>query len=364
MKRPQIRILDAKGSYESIGYAHGSRFAEEIQEYTQDRIQLVAGGSWSGGPIGKSDILDLAESMIPAHQGFDEDLFSELVALAEGAQISVAEAIIVGGFTDFVDVVRAQIGGVTPPRLQEDDCTAVLVPNGRAEGAGFLAQTWDMHDTATEHVVLLRVRPDDSPAAIVFTTTGCVGQIGMNEHGVAVGINNLTGGDGQRGVAWTSVVRGMLRQGTADEALKVLLNADLAGAHNYLIMDGTGKGFNIEAMPSVRPVQELHGDPIVHTNHVVTPSAISAQADRPDDLLANSVKRLKRGHELLENGEVDTQRLVELTQDQEAICRKPEEPYLIESSGAAIMRPATNEFWACWGQPSDNDYELIGWTDE
>ncbi len=364
MKRSPIRTFDAKGSYESIGYGHGSQFADEIQEYAADRIRLVAGGSWSGSPIGKTDILDLAESMIPAHRNFDEDIFSELVALAEGAQISVAEAIIVGGFTDFVDAVRAEIGGGIPPELQEDDCTAVLVPNSRAAGAGFLAQTWDMHDTATEHVVLLRIAPDDSPAAIVFTTTGCVGQIGMNEEGVAVGINNLTGGDGKRGVAWTSVVRGMLREGTADEALKVLLDADLAGAHNYLIMDKTGKGFNVEAMPSARPVQELHGEPIVHTNHAVASSAIAVQADRPDDLLENSMRRLARGNELLESGAVDTQRLVELTQDQEAICRKPEEPYFIESSGAAIMRPATNEFWACWGQPSDNDYELIGWIDD
>ncbi len=364
MRRPPIRIFDAKGSYESIGYAHGSLYAEEIQEYTQDRIQLVAGGSWSGGPIAKGDIIDLAESMIPAHQRFDEDLFSELSALAEGAKISVAEAIIVGGFTDFVDAVRAQIGGETPPSLQEDDCTAVLVPDSRSEGAGFLAQTWDMHDTATEHVVLLRLEPDNSPAVIVFTTTGCLGQIGMNDQGVAVGINNLTGGDGQRGVTWTSVVRGMLRQDTAENALKVLLDADLAGAHNYLIMDGTGKGFNVEAMPSIRPVEELGNEPIVHTNHVVTSLALPFEAERPDDLVENSIRRLERGNELLEGGKVDTQRLVELTQDQEAICRRPEDPYLIESSGAAIMRPATKEFWACWGQPSDNDYERIGWADD
>ncbi len=97
---------------------------------------------------------------------------------------------------------------------------------------------------------------------------------------------------------------------------------------------------------------------------MVTPSAKAVQAERPEDLLMNSTKRLNRGTELLKNGEVDTQRLVELTQDQEAICRKPVEPHLIESSGAAIMRPATKEFWACWGQPSENDYELIGWADD
>ena len=57
-----------------------------------------------------------------------------------------------------------------------------------------------MHDSATEHVVLLRTDPTDAPAALVFTTTGALGQIGMNELGVCVGINNLTATDGTPGV--------------------------------------------------------------------------------------------------------------------------------------------------------------------
>ncbi|MEZ4609969.1 MAG: hypothetical protein R2838_06930 [Caldilineaceae bacterium] len=42
---------------------------------------------------------------------------------------------------------------------------------------------------------------------MTFTITGCVGMIGMNEHGVAVGINNLLGRDGRPGVHWPFVVR-------------------------------------------------------------------------------------------------------------------------------------------------------------
>ena len=53
------------------------------------------------------------------------------------------------------------------------------------------------------------------------------------------------------------------------DALNVLLEADLAGAHNYLIFDSSGDGYNIEAMPSVRPVNTLGADPLVHTNHTI-----------------------------------------------------------------------------------------------
>ncbi len=359
MKRPPIRILDAAGSPGDIGRLHGSTYADDIKVYTADRVALVAAGSWSGGPMATGEVLEIAESMLPAHEAFDADLHTEMTAMADAAGISHAEAVIVGGFTDFVDTVRAVMGGDVPTSVVEDDCTAVLIPDGRAAGQGFLGQTWDMHDTATDHVLLLRLTPDDAPPAVVFTTTGCLGQIGMNANGVAVGINNLTGLDGTRGVAWTSVVRGMLKTSSADEALTMLLDANLAGAHNFLILDRNGVGYNVEAMPSVRPVAKLEDTPIAHTNHTVDPDASAVQAPKDTGLLSNSTERLDRATELLAEGPVDAERLFELTRDPGAICRVSDDEYHIESSGAAVMRPATGDFWACWGLPSHNPYQHV-----
>ena len=360
MRRPPIRILDAAGSPEALGAAHGSAYADEIRQYARERIDLVAAGGWSGGPIAVADVLDIATSMLPAHESFDAALHAEMLAMADAAGITPAEAVVVGGFTDFVDTVRAVVGGPTPTEVIEDDCTAVIVPDHRAAGGnGFLAQTWDMHDSATEHVVLLRLRPTDAPALNVFSTTGCLGQIGMNVDGVCVGINNLTGIDGTRGVAWTSVVRGMLATSTAAEAVQVLLGADLAGAHNFLIFDRSGTGYNVEAFPSARPVVELADGPLVHTNHALDPAAIAVQADRAPLLTASSTKRLDTARDLLAEGEIDEQRLMELFREPDAICQTATQPLHIESSGAAIMRPASDDFWACWGRPVDNDFQRV-----
>ncbi len=359
MRRPPIRVLDASGSPNDIGRAHGSAYAAEIKGYARDRVALVASGLWSGGPLGERDVLGIADSMLPAHESFDAALHAEMLAMADAAGITPAEAVVVGGFTDFVDTVRSVVGGDVPVEVIEDDCTAVIVPDDRAAGAGFLGQTWDMHDTATEHVLLLRLRPDDAPPALVFTTTGCVGQLGMNAEGVCVGINNLTGLDGTRGVAWTSVVRGMLRAGTADEALDTLLHAELAGAHNYLIFDRHGVGYNVEAMPSVRPISKLDGAPLVHTNHVLDPDAQAVEAPKDPVLMASSAGRLAKATELLADGDVDEERLFELTREPDVICQVAVEPLHIESSGAAVMRPKTGDFWACWGRPAENDYQRI-----
>ncbi len=362
MKRPPIRVLDAAGSPSNIGHAHGRAHAEEIRKYTRERVDLVASGLWSGGPIGESEVLAIAESMLPAHEAFDAGLHEEMLAMADAAGITAAEAVVVGGFTDFVDTVRAVVGGDMPLSVVEDDCTAVIVPDSRATGAGYFGQTWDMHDTATDYVLLLRLRPDDAPASIVFTTTGCVGQIGMNDQGVCVGINNLVGLDGQIGVAWTSVVRGMLKSTTADEALQVLLDAQLAGAHNFLIFDKHGVGHNVEAMPSTRIVTTLDDTPIAHTNHTLAPETTAVQAEKDPQMMASSTARLDTANRLLTEGPIDEKRLFELTREPDAICQIATDPFHIESSGAAVMRPATGDFWACWGLPAENEYQHISFA--
>ena len=166
MERGPIRRISLAGSPAELGRAHGAAFAEEIRRYAADRVALSTSGSWSGRPATREDVLGLANSMLPAHRDYAPELFDELEALAEACGLSLEEAVIVGGFTDFVDAVRG-IAGEAP---EEDDCTAILTPDALSGGRGFLAQTWDMHDSATEHVVLLELaprsgpRPDNAPA--------------------------------------------------------------------------------------------------------------------------------------------------------------------------------------------------------
>jgi isopenicillin-N N-acyltransferase-like protein len=350
-------VCRIEGSALDRGRRHGADYAAEIRRYADDRVKLAGSGSWSGRPATREDVLGLAEAMIPAHRDYAPDLFEEMEALAGAAGLSTAEAIVVGGFTDFVDAVRAY-GGDAP---EEDDCTAVLVPAERGAGGGFLAQTWDMHDSATEHVVLLDVAPDEGPRARVFSTVGCLGQIGINEAGIAVGINNLTAEAGQVGVTWPFVVRRALQQSTLDAAVACVLDAKLSGAHNYLVMDAEGRGANIEAMPRSHAVDRLSDAPLVHTNHCLRPETQPDQAEKAPALLESSQARLARAEALIAaHDRIDVEFLMALTRDAEAICQRAVPPHHIESSGAVIMRPGTGDLWAVWGVPVENEYAHFG----
>jgi isopenicillin-N N-acyltransferase like protein len=350
-----IRVAALRGDPASLGAMHGASFSSEIGDYAADRVEL----SGQGTSFSREELLDLASRCVPAHRAYSETLTGEMEALAEAAALSVPEALIVGGYTDFIDLVRAEAGVARV----DDTCTAVIVPDARASGAGFLTQTWDMHASATPHIVMLDIQPEEGPAALVFSTVGCLGQIGMNEAGIAVGINNLTAADGRIGVTWPFVVRKVLQQTDFDSAMACILDAPLAGGHNFLLFDAEGNGASIEAMPTAVDVTRLEGEPLVHTNHCVAAVTAAVEGARPDVLEASSRMRLAQATELLADGPIGVAEMMSLTRDERSICRHPSPPYSYESCGAAIMRPRTREFWACWGVPSENEYErfdLVG----
>ncbi len=344
-----IRITRLEGSPARRGQTHGSHHTAAVRAFRDERIRLSSLASgWDDDRL-----TELAERMVPAHQAYDADLFAEMEALAEAAGISPAEAVIVGGYTDFADTLRAAAGSAPTP----ETCTAALVSDTAAGGAGFLAQTWDMEASAAPYVIMLDVRPDTGPASLVFTTTGTLGQIGLNEAGIAVGITNLTAADGRPGVTWPFVVRRALAQTTFDDAVAAVVDADLAGGHTFLVLAADGNGASIEAMPTATHVERLGGHVIAHTNHCLVPATHRVEAERPADLAMSSQLRLAHAAELLASRPVTVDDLMTMTSDERAISRHGAPPWYYETCGAVIMRPATGDLWACWGVPSENDFE-------
>jgi isopenicillin-N N-acyltransferase-like protein len=356
--KQKIRVLELNGSPHEMGFRHGRRFAREIRHYARERVRLSGSPAWTGRQLERHDVLELAEACLTEHRRYAPDLIDELQGMADATGLSLAELIIVNGFTDFIDVVHGAEPGRTPAPAAADQCTAFLVPAARTEaGMGLFGQTWDMHDSATEHVIMLRGRPAGKPEFLAFTTLGCIGMIGMNEAGISVGINNLLGAGGQPGVTWPFAIRRILEQDNLEDALRCITQARLAGAHNYLLLDAAGRGCNVEAMPSVQHVTELAAEPVIHTNHCLTGVTREVERVREPASQRSSEARLATATRLLEREGVTVTDLQELTREQEAICITATGPDDIATCGAAVMQPATREFWAVLGLPSENEYQ-------
>lgn len=356
----KIRKLQISGTSYEMGFQHGKAFYDEIHHFTEDRILLSMSEKWTGRTLSREAVLALADACVAIHHAYAPELMQELQGIADATRLSLGALIINNGFTDFIDTVYA-VGDVRKPAAPEyaaDDCTAFLVANETtADGHGIYGQTWDMHDSATPHVMLLHGQPDHAPEFLSFTINGCIGMIGMNSAGIAVGINNLMGSDGQIGVMWPFVVRKVLMQESLEDAIACITEAPLAGAHNYTLMDKTGRGCNIEAMATRNHIEWLDANTIAHTNHCIVPRNQEVERERLPETLESSQKRLNRAGELLSQRPITPETLMEVTRDAEAICVRSKPPFHVESCGAAIMRPATGDFWAVWGLPAENEYE-------
>jgi isopenicillin-N N-acyltransferase-like protein len=86
-----------RGDAASRGASHGRALARSIRVYTDERVALASDGSWAGRSATREDMLALAEAMLPAHAAYSPELYAEMIAMAEAAGISAAEAVIVGG---------------------------------------------------------------------------------------------------------------------------------------------------------------------------------------------------------------------------------------------------------------------------
>lgn len=336
-----LRVLEVFGDSADIGRAHGECCKELIGKYLEQRITLSEQDDWSGGIANRDLILELAESTLPFHERYSENLFGEMVAMAEAAGITPAEAVVVGGFTDLVDVVRSRVG-VAP---LEDNCTAILNP-----AKGFYAQTWDMHASAGEFVMVLKVDPLVGPAAVVQTTTGCLGQMGLNEAGISVGINNLTT-MGKPGVTWPFVVRKALEQTELDAAVSAVLEADLAGGHNFMLMGPEGEAVNIEAMPNDHKVTRSTEASLVHANHCLDDITAVEEGRRQPEHIANSNLRQEVGQDLADDPEAFF--------EDERISRWVDGEHDVGTCGAVWMEPAERRMRATWGRPGDHPWETF-----
>ncbi len=370
-------LLRVAGSPYEMGLAHGRALAASVRSYAAERVALACSPAWSGRRATRDEVLGLARACLAVHEERYPDLAEELRGVAAGAGVSAEELVVSGGFTDLVDAVAAgALGGDGPPgggasasgaarrapsagaAGDEDDCTAFLVPARRmADGAPAFGQTWDMHEGSAEHLVLLEGRPRGAPAFVVLTTAGCVGMIGMNEAGLTVGINNLTAADGRVGVTWPFVVRAMLREETAEDALRVLLDAPLCGGHNYLVMDAGGSGANVEAMPTAHAVTALGDEVLAHTNHCLDAATRSVERPRLPASQAESEARLRRARELLDDRVLDVEGLKGVTADRRAVCRVGVPPAYVGTCGAIVARPASRELHAVAGRPGEAGYE-------
>lgn len=233
------------------GRVHGETFRTDIAELAQIRTDLIA-LAWSQS--GPELVRARAEQHLPLLREYDGDLYEEFVGIADGANLSEADLLILNHYTDLRDLGLAETA-------LEEGCTILHVRHGDEV---LIGQTWDMHATAGPYVMMMYL-PDEG--VWVQTVTGCLALCGMNRHGLAVAINNLVMADAKIGVSWPTLVRRMLRDVNVLKAEETLVQTAVGSGHHYLLSD---KALSVAwEISGSRSAVVFHGDRgvYVHANH-------------------------------------------------------------------------------------------------
>ncbi|MBL4634544.1 MAG: hypothetical protein JKY56_11765 [Kofleriaceae bacterium] len=255
-----MRILDLRNCETAYdrGHLHGARYAGEIASLIEIRIYLAC--RISG--FSEESLLRVAEHHLPVLREFDEDLYQELIGIAEGAGVSTGKIVLLNQYTDIRD-----LSPDTPLAAEADFDGGCTILWSACEGKPVFAQTWDMHASAMPYVMMMRVPDVAGKDAWLLSLTGCLGMAGQNAAGLSIGINNLTSTDAQIGVVWSAIVRKCLRESSAACAKDMLLDCKMGSGHHYLVAD-KNEVYSVESSGTKRKlIFSGEKDSFVHSNH-------------------------------------------------------------------------------------------------
>ncbi len=243
------------------GQAHGEELRVAISELYEIRKELLL----SKSPHLKSKLKEYGLLQFSKTQKMSANLSDEMMGIASGSNLTIHDIVLINNYTDFRDIGETQ----------DEGCSTVHIQKKNNVLSG---QTWDMHQTAKNYLVLLHVpESENGPESVILTLSGCLGLMGINNKSLFVGVNNINTKDAQNGIVWPALVRQALIQENLDEMRKTLWNAEVTSGHNYLISDYKS-GEHHEITPKIKEMvsrlSPKEEGAIYHTNHCLGPKVL------------------------------------------------------------------------------------------
>ncbi len=313
-----MKLLTLSGSPTERGRIHGEDCRTEIHE-------LVGGWRYA---IERSTGRLLSEWVqdFKAHTSFDAamhryapGLVEELQGIAEGASIDFDELYMFNCTDENQWFLEHRSSDVALPEPR--GCSSLGTT--RDLDVPVIAQNMDIPGATDGHQLLLHIVEDDKETYL-FTISGMLGMIGLNNKGVGV-VNNSLRQLSVRpdGLPVNAMTRGLLMQDTFEQSVDYISNTPHATGHNWILGGPTGVAdFECSANLRVR-VADKEGR-VTHTNHPLCSDDLN---DHPAFRTSNSTSNTETRLHALEC-EFEEKEKVDLQTIRDALSshRDPENP--------------------------------------
>src|SRR5262245_15731107 len=275
---PQYQLFRVEGTHREMGRQHGEQASSQIRAHVEQ--------------IGRArdQLQTQAARFKPLFENYCPHLLDEITGLAEGAGITLAEALAVN------------IRGELRKAVLEGCTTYVIGRRGTANRQILVGQNSDMGQTSIDLGYILHLKPKAKPHVLIWTFGGMIGYHGMTSAGVAIFENALSeNGEvppGRFAMPHYPVKRMILESSSVDAALGLFQKIPLASNKNYVICDGSGAILDVETTTAGPEVLRDEGAGfLAHSNHFVCSKY--ADKEKEDALVVDSRKRFDRIHQLI-----------------------------------------------------------------
>jgi isopenicillin-N N-acyltransferase like protein len=333
----EILRVEASGSPFDIGYTVGKRAAGLLAQAlpVYEKILLAAGVL----PWDDRAYLRSAEEEFPS-------FVEELRGMAAGSGQDFRRLFLLNALEEAMDEKgRAAC-----------TCGALKGPEGPC-----LGHNEDWYAADARHVLALLARPRGKPAFLTITAAPFLAAVGMNEHGIAQGVNSLESTDTRQGVPRMFSARAVLEARGLPEAKRRALNPKRAGGYNHLLVARTGEMGSLETSAG-KDAYLPYGRFGVHTNHYLSPSLTPLEKGRS----LSSQARWERGCRVLSrelHGSTAAEVLMTMLSDhgdgENSICRHADSDTGDATIFSAVFDVAGGRVWATAGNPCRGRFPLL-----
>lgn len=275
-----IPLIQISGSHFEAGRQLGAATAELLYQ----PLTPPAGRTWD-------DMRALARPYLAATQTVIPWLHAEMEGLAAGSGVDILDL-----YARATEEIWEPLPG---PRLKGEGgkCSDFAAgPPATFDGGVWLAHNNDLSPTVLDNLTAIEWGVADQPP--LFTLgVGPFISIGFNAAGLALTGNELSPNDEKIGVPRLLLVRDILAQRTAEQALAAAARPERASSYNQLISHADGTMVNFEGSATDYELIYAREGWTVHTNHYC--SGKMTAYEREPESSHGSCQRYERASQLM-----------------------------------------------------------------
>jgi len=336
----ELLLIEAAGSHYDIGYTIGKEAKEQITGSIAGYRKALTAEGWEGPWEVPEGCLAAAREVFPR-------FVEELRGMADGSGASFSDLFFLNALEEAYDLKNIQA------------CSAIGI--AAADGV-WLGHNEDWYSFDTASVIAISARPAGRPAFLSITAAPFLAAVGMNEAGLAQGVNSVSSTDCRVGVPRMFSARAVLEAESIEEACLMAQPPKRAGGYNHLLVHSSREIGCFET--TATEAEYLPGSNITyHSNHYISAMLQKLEKTASEHSKARYRRLAELSDSLSANPDPHNALSCALSDHNNrpfSVCRHEHEQESTDSTIFSVIFNVTNlKAWVAVGNPCDNIYREV-----